>query len=182
MTRRNSKTENGQSLILVALALVAFIALLALVMDGGYSYFMRRNAQNAADAGALAGARVYCETEDLTAGKTVAKNYVNDNDALVYPNDIHGAPPIYPRNHILNINREPLFAFFQGQRVCACGEQMLPFAKGQSPVQSSGSGLLPRISSIRSRTSGVSISTTLEDSRFSSTCFKLLAPVITLVI
>ena len=90
---KRKRSENGQSLILVALLLVVFIGILALVLDGGYTYFMRRNAQNAADAGALAGARVYCEylNSNIEQGKVLGRDkaleYVHANDALVYPND-----------------------------------------------------------------------------------------------
>ena len=84
---KRKRSENGQSLMLVALLLVVFIGILALVFDGGYTYFMRRNAQNAADAGALAGARVYCDNLDAALGRETALNYVHENDALVYPND-----------------------------------------------------------------------------------------------
>ena len=84
---KRKRRENGQSLILVALLLLVFIGILALVFDGGYTYFMRRNAQNAADAGALAGARVYCDNLDAALGRETALNYVHENDALVYPND-----------------------------------------------------------------------------------------------
>ncbi len=51
------KREDGQSLVIVALGMVAFIAILALVIDGGNAYAAKRQAQNAADAGALAGAQ-----------------------------------------------------------------------------------------------------------------------------
>ena len=84
------RREKGQSLILIAILLVVFIGILALVLDGGYSYFMRRNAQNAADAGALAGARVYCESLDVGLGKLEAIKYVHENEALVYPVDDDG--------------------------------------------------------------------------------------------
>ena len=85
---KRKRRENGQSLILVALLLVVFIGILALVFDGGYTYFMRRNAQNAADAGALAGARIYCETLVEADGINEAVKYVHENDALVSPNDL----------------------------------------------------------------------------------------------
>lgn len=87
MKFRLKPRENGQSLILVALLMVVFVGILALVLDGGYTYFMRRNAQNAADAGALAGARIYCETLSEEAGREEAMDYVHNNEALVYPND-----------------------------------------------------------------------------------------------
>jgi uncharacterized membrane protein len=53
--RQNS--ESGQFLVMLAVMLLALLAMLALVLDGGTLYLRRREAQNAADAGALAGAR-----------------------------------------------------------------------------------------------------------------------------
>lgn len=52
--------RDGQTLILVALSLIALLAFLALAVDVGHLYAERRSMQNAADAGALAGAREIC--------------------------------------------------------------------------------------------------------------------------
>jgi hypothetical protein len=49
--------ESGQSIVIIALAMVAIIGMVALVLDGGYAYLERRRVQNAADSAALAGAR-----------------------------------------------------------------------------------------------------------------------------
>jgi len=57
----NSQRQGGQSLVFVVLAIIALIAMAGLIIDGGYAYAMRRQAQNAADAGALAGARALAE-------------------------------------------------------------------------------------------------------------------------
>jgi Flp pilus assembly protein TadG len=45
----------GQIMVMFALALVGILAMVALVIDGGYLYVQRRTAQSAADAAALAG-------------------------------------------------------------------------------------------------------------------------------
>lgn len=50
------RNENGAVIIHVAIALVALLAFSAFVVDQGVMYVARRQAQNAADAGALAGA------------------------------------------------------------------------------------------------------------------------------
>ena len=73
------KIEKGQSLILVTALLFAFFAILALVLDGGFLYYMRRNAQNAADAGALAGADDLCKFKNEAQAEAVARNYALDN-------------------------------------------------------------------------------------------------------
>ena len=71
--------EKGQSLILVTLLLFAFFAILALVLDGGFLYYLRRNAQNAADAGALAGADDLCKFKIPSQAEAVAEAYAFDN-------------------------------------------------------------------------------------------------------
>ena len=50
--------EKGQTLVLAALFMVVLVGALALVIDVGNAYTQRRLVQNAADAGALAGARL----------------------------------------------------------------------------------------------------------------------------
>jgi hypothetical protein len=65
--------ERGQTLVFVVLMIFALVAMLALVLDGGMAYAQRRSAQNAADAGALAGANEYCSTgiETLAVDKAL---------------------------------------------------------------------------------------------------------------
>ncbi|HLF87816.1 MAG TPA: pilus assembly protein TadG-related protein, partial [Anaerolineales bacterium] len=76
------QAEQGQILVIFSIAVIAFVAILALVLDGGLAYASRRAAQNAADAGALAGARVYCVTEDITEATYVAREYaITRNEA-----------------------------------------------------------------------------------------------------
>lgn len=53
-----SREESGAVLVLVALAMVALIGFVALAVDLGYQYVVKNELQNAADAGALAGASV----------------------------------------------------------------------------------------------------------------------------
>jgi len=48
------KSENGQALVLIVLAIVGLFGFAALAVDVGQVYAARRNAQNAADAAALA--------------------------------------------------------------------------------------------------------------------------------
>ena len=67
--------QAGQSMVLVALLLIAFIALLAVTLDGGFAYLQRRNAQTAADAGSLAGARELCLTGDVALARAAAFDY-----------------------------------------------------------------------------------------------------------
>lgn len=59
-------------MVLVALALVAVLAMLALVLDGGYGYLQRRRMQNAADAAAFAGTRQLATRLDDTGATELA--------------------------------------------------------------------------------------------------------------
>ncbi len=78
------KLEQGQIIVIVAISLFALIALAALILDGGALLVNRRAAQNAADAGALAGARVYCKQNVYDAADIEAEVYkytVENNQA-----------------------------------------------------------------------------------------------------
>ena len=82
MNARKKYTESGQSMVIIALGLVAFVAMLALVLDGANAYAAKRQAQNAADAGALAGATYMCKNKDQAGGITQATDYaINRNGA-----------------------------------------------------------------------------------------------------
>jgi Flp pilus assembly protein TadG len=56
MNTKRAKHENGQALILIVLSIVALVAITGLAVDGGIVYASRRQAQNAADSAAMAGA------------------------------------------------------------------------------------------------------------------------------
>jgi len=56
MDKRRSN-EKGQVIVVLALAMIVLLLFAALAIDGGNMYTNRRIAQNAADAGALAGAQ-----------------------------------------------------------------------------------------------------------------------------
>jgi len=53
--RRHNRDERGQVLVIVALGLVATIAMVSLVIDGGYAWGRQRDTQNGADSVAKAG-------------------------------------------------------------------------------------------------------------------------------
>lgn len=59
--RRSGSREHGQILPLFVLALLAILAMVALVIDGGTVLAQQRIAQNGADAGAMAGAITIAE-------------------------------------------------------------------------------------------------------------------------
>ncbi|MEA3374755.1 MAG: Tad domain-containing protein [Chloroflexota bacterium] len=75
--------ERGQILVQVALMVVVLFAFVALALDVGHVYAGRRRMQNAADAGALAGAQAICfDRLSEDEAKEVAREYaVERNDS-----------------------------------------------------------------------------------------------------
>ncbi len=59
-----AKLQRGQALILIVFAIVGLVGITGLAVDGGLAYSDRRNAQNAADAAALAGALAHIRGRD----------------------------------------------------------------------------------------------------------------------
>jgi hypothetical protein len=57
-TRLDSRSERGQILVIVAAGMVVFLAMVALVIDGGNAWAQQRDTQNGTDAAAEAGATV----------------------------------------------------------------------------------------------------------------------------
>ena len=56
---RSGQGQRGQIIVLFALGMIALIAMVGLVLDGGGAYAQRRGEQNSADLAALAGANDY---------------------------------------------------------------------------------------------------------------------------
>ena len=85
---RSSKgsRSRGQILVLFVLALVAIIAGVGLVIDGGFTFAQRRAEQNAADLAAFAGANALLNGQNATAAAqaTAADNgYPNGSGVTV---------------------------------------------------------------------------------------------------
>ncbi len=81
MVRHTAERPLGQVLVVVALGLVALVAFVGLAVDGGNLYSQRRAMQNAADAGALAGAGEICYGDPAIAATT----------AISYATHLNGA-------------------------------------------------------------------------------------------
>jgi hypothetical protein len=87
-TGSSSRDERGQVLVIVAAAMIGLIAMVALVIDGGYAWGQQRETQNGADAAAKAGTAVI---QQMLGGGTVTGNDVacavaesaTDNDVLL---------------------------------------------------------------------------------------------------
>ncbi len=92
-THSSVEREQGQAIIILALAMVALLAFAALAIDGGNTYVERRRAQNAADAGALAGARELWL--HLSSGNSSETTVVTEMNKAAESNgvaDAEGAP------------------------------------------------------------------------------------------
>lgn len=70
-------TERGQALIIIALAAIGLFAMMGLAIDGTAKLSDRRNAQNAADTAALAGALALVNDEDLWYMNAQQRAYEN---------------------------------------------------------------------------------------------------------
>ncbi len=80
MNIANSKKEPGQVLVLIAIAFVALLGFTALAIDGGMVYSDRRQAQNAADAAALAGSLQKAQGQTDAAAVSKAEEVLTTND------------------------------------------------------------------------------------------------------
>jgi len=103
--------SKGQTMVLVALAAIALIAFVALAVDGGNAYGIRREAQSAADAGAIAGTWVMV---DYPGGPCPGC------DVLIKVNEyaeMNGVPDTHPGDDIRNDNIEAYWVYFDGSCV-----------------------------------------------------------------
>jgi hypothetical protein len=73
--------QRGQILVQVAIMVGVLFAFVALALDGGNIYAGRRRMQNAADAGALAGAREICFGDPALVTTTAREYAIDRNDA-----------------------------------------------------------------------------------------------------
>jgi hypothetical protein len=81
MIRRFLRDHDGQNLALLAVVLVVILGIMALAIDVGNLYMERRKLQNAADAGALAGAEELCfGSGDFGVAETKAREYAVDRN------------------------------------------------------------------------------------------------------
>jgi hypothetical protein len=76
-------SEKGQALILIVFAILGLIGLTALAVDGGSAYSNRREAQNTADATALAAAYAKIKGENINSiglARAASNGFNNDGD------------------------------------------------------------------------------------------------------
>jgi hypothetical protein len=78
-TQNRNLLQSGQAILVVALVMVGLIGALGLAVDGGGLAFLYRDAQNAADAAALAAAYARCAGGDDTSVLNAARTAAADN-------------------------------------------------------------------------------------------------------
>lgn len=97
----SASRERGQILVLFAGSLIALFTIAALVFDVGMMLVERRDQQNAADAGALAGARFVLDSE--TTAKAAARR-------IALENGFDDADP----NEVVNVFIPPIHGQYKG--------------------------------------------------------------------
>ncbi len=76
---RRGRDDSGAVAVTVAIFVIAFVALSAIVVDVGYMYDTRRQLQAIAESAALAGCQELIATQDAGAADSVARAYANLN-------------------------------------------------------------------------------------------------------
>ena len=84
--------RRGQSLVIIALSATALLGIIALGMDAGRLYFQRRDVQNAADAGALAGAEELISSGAIAGQTTGMRTQANCQASLYALNNLALTP------------------------------------------------------------------------------------------
>lgn len=115
----------GQVLPLLVVGVLVIIMMAALLIDGGFLLVDRRAAQNAADAGALAGARVYCTGDDTTANRqnalTTAANYAKADLLLSFSESEIVEPLVVIDETRLGDEEDDLSGLVRGEIVVTAG-------------------------------------------------------------
>jgi Flp pilus assembly protein TadG len=99
----STQRERGQTLVLFALAIVGIVALVGLVVDGGFLYVQRRTAQAAADAGALAGTRALREFWTTQSTATIRDAAITTAQANTF-----GTTPTVNCVYLVDVNMAPM--------------------------------------------------------------------------
>jgi len=92
MHELSRRRKRAQSLVIVALSATALFGIIALGLDAGRLYFQRRDVQNAADAGALAGAQELLPPDGNPGHTTAMISKANCQAALYAIQGVLGTP------------------------------------------------------------------------------------------
>jgi hypothetical protein len=122
MNEKDHEKQRGQSIILVAVALVALVIFVALAVDLSDAYYHRRTAQNAADSAALAGGgelarQINRDARNDRRIQTEMNDFAERND-IPDTNGIPGDP--------VNANVEGYYLDRDRNRIRPVGEGVVP--------------------------------------------------------
>ena len=78
-TQLGSRSEKGQAMVLIVLAIIVMMGFAALAIDLGMIYSDRGAAQNAADSAAMSAAYTLCTGGNASALRTAAVNMATSN-------------------------------------------------------------------------------------------------------
>jgi hypothetical protein len=114
----NNRSERGQILVIGAAAMVILLGILALVIDLGFTWMLRRAEQNAVDPATIAAAR-YIPAGDVSAMEEAACFYARENgffpDATTYDLGLNGCVAANdPNGAILTVNWPPASGPYAG--------------------------------------------------------------------
>ena len=109
MTTARRRFTGGQTLVIVALAMIPMLIMAGLVIDGGYAFTRQRQVQNAMDAAADAGAVVIVQNLPFTSRGAVGPK--SDQDVLsefLATASANGVSDPVPDSVYTDINGDPL--------------------------------------------------------------------------
>jgi hypothetical protein len=121
MNEVQREKQRGQSIILVAVAIVALFLFVALAVDMSDAYYHRRTAQNAADAAALAGGG--------ELARQINRDALNDGFIKIEMNDFaerNGIEDTHPGNLALNDNVEGYYLDRDRNQISQVGSGSVP--------------------------------------------------------
>ncbi|MHB1357605.1 MAG: pilus assembly protein TadG-related protein [Anaerolineae bacterium] len=135
MNAQQSHNERGQALVTVVISLVVLLLFAGLAIDVGHMYAERRHMQNAADAGALAGARQMCLGYTSMITSTAREYAQTRNGALTATTTISG-------NIVIVTATIPVVSFF-ARLVGITSTDVHAVAKAACGSATEGCGLFP---------------------------------------
>jgi hypothetical protein len=107
---RRRPAERGQTIVLVAVALISLLGMAALAIDVTTLYVARGEMQRAADAAALAGAKPFVDSGVTTDNSITRQNLAQTMstsviNSILAQNNVSGAPPALVGTPILDFTR-----------------------------------------------------------------------------
>ena len=138
MDKKFHTQPRGQSLVLLAGISIALLIFMALIIDGGNAYAMRRLAQNASDAGAMAGARTLCVTGNQALARASANSYAVQNNEARLANLVSQTANVSVADGLVDVITSIQYTTFFARIIGM--EQMTAVAEAQAGCFNPGAG------------------------------------------